>query len=85
MMWQNYFSARTQQEVLNILAIQNKKAKIISGDATVVLQSKNIQRIVPLEEFYTGVRKTILNPEEMVREVIFPALLKTRRGILVSL
>jgi hypothetical protein len=48
MMWQNYFSSRTQQEVHNILAVQNKKTKIISGDATVVLQSKNNEKIVPL-------------------------------------
>ncbi len=52
--------------------------------AQVTLRSKLDERIVPLKEFYTGVRKTVIKPEEMVVNISFPALDKksTRGGFL---
>jgi carbon-monoxide dehydrogenase medium subunit len=39
------------------------------------------ERVVPLEEFYLGVRRTVLKPNELVREIRFPALRSNARGI----
>ena len=42
--------------------------------AWVMLASVNGTRRVPLENFYTGVRKTVLQPDEMLVDIAFPAL-----------
>ena len=48
--------------------------------ASLVLRSKNGERIVPLQEFYLGVRKTVLKPDEMVVEILFPGMQKDQKG-----
>jgi carbon-monoxide dehydrogenase medium subunit len=40
--------------------------------AQVTLKSIESERTVPLDEFYTGVRKTVLKPGEVVSDVAFP-------------
>ncbi len=49
--------------------------------AELVLVSIEGERVVPLAEFYLGVRRTALRPGEMVREVRFPALREDQRGM----
>ena len=49
--------------------------------ASVTLRSKSGMRVVALDAFYTGVRKTVIRPDEMLVEISFPALDgKHRRG-----
>lgn len=48
--------------------------------ASVVLRSVGGERTVPLAEFYTGLRKTVMQPGEMLVDIHFPALPKTARG-----
>lgn len=43
-------------------------------DAELELRSVNGTRVVPLAEFHTGVRSTLLNPDELVTAVTFDAL-----------
>ncbi len=57
---------------------------LMALDATVHLQSKSGKRTVPLREFYTGVRKTIMRPDEMVVEIFFQGLPTTSRSIFVK-
>jgi carbon-monoxide dehydrogenase medium subunit len=52
--------------------------------ATVKLASADGQREVPLNQFYEGVRRTVMMPEEMLVEISFPALPSTARGIFVK-
>jgi len=53
--------------------------------ASVVLTSVRGIREVPLEEFYKGVRVTVMQPDEMMLEIYFPALEKNQRGTFYKL
>jgi xanthine dehydrogenase iron-sulfur cluster and FAD-binding subunit A len=53
--------------------------------AEVVVASANGERVVPLREFYAGFRKTVLQPDELLREIRFPALRDDQRGLFVKL
>lgn len=53
--------------------------------AQVTLASTNGHRTVPLTAFYTGVRRTVMQPEEMLVNIAFPALAADQRGIFVKL
>jgi len=48
--------------------------------ASVVLRSKSGSRVIPLSQFYLGVRKVDMRPEEMLVEITFPALKANQRG-----
>ncbi len=54
---------------------------LMALNASVVIQSSSGKRIVPLQDFYLGVRKTVLKSDEMVIEIQFPALPSQSRGM----
>jgi len=58
---------------------------LMALNASVTLVSKRGTRIVPLNKFYKGVRKTALRPDEMLTEISFPALKKTQRGAFIKI
>jgi carbon-monoxide dehydrogenase medium subunit len=49
--------------------------------AELVLKSAGGERVVPLDGFYVGVRRTVLAHNEMVTEIRFPALKPNQRGM----
>ena len=53
--------------------------------ASVILQSANGQRTITLNDFYTGVRKTVMQPDEMLVDISFPAMNSTQRGTFIKL
>ncbi len=53
--------------------------------AKITLVSAKKTRVVPLKKFYTGVRKTVMQADEMLVEISFPALTKTQRGAFIKL
>lgn len=58
---------------------------LVALDAALLLRSATGERVVPLGEFYLGVRRTALQPGELLAEISFPALSPTRRGIFLKL
>ena len=59
---------------------------LLAFGANVTLKSKTGERVVALKEFYTGVRKTVLQPDEMLVRISFPALdPMTQRGGFIKL
>lgn len=53
--------------------------------ARLLLRSAAGERQVALADFYTGVRKTVLQPEEMLVDISFPALKESQRGNYIKL
>ncbi len=58
---------------------------LLALGAEAVLVSVEGERVVPLRDFYTGVRRTVLRPNELLRELRFPALTDRQRGLYVKL
>lgn len=58
---------------------------LIALGATVTLKSIKGERVVPLEKFYLGVRQTIMLPEEMLVDIVFPALKGNQTGTFIKL
>ena len=53
--------------------------------AKVTLVSARKTRVVPLKKFYTGVRRTVMEADEMLVDIFFPALTKSQRGTFIKL
>jgi xanthine dehydrogenase iron-sulfur cluster and FAD-binding subunit A len=54
---------------------------LVALGASISLRSHTDERIIPLEKFYTGVRKTVMKPDEMLVDISFPAIaVETQRG-----
>jgi xanthine dehydrogenase iron-sulfur cluster and FAD-binding subunit A len=58
---------------------------LMALDAEVVLVSAAGERVVLLREFYPGFRQTAIRPDELLREVRFPALQAHQRGLFLKL
>src|SRR5512143_3719950 len=58
---------------------------LIALDAQLNLRSVRGERQLPLSEFYLGVRRVDLEPDEMLVDIAFPALSEEQRGTFVKL
>ncbi len=53
--------------------------------ASVRLASVRGERVIPLAEFYKGVRRTVMQPDEMLVDISFPGLRPNQRGSFIKL
>jgi xanthine dehydrogenase iron-sulfur cluster and FAD-binding subunit A len=58
---------------------------LMALNASVTLANIDGERRIALQEFYTGVRKTIMQPDEMLVDISFPALKADQRGTFIKL
>ncbi len=58
---------------------------LMALDAKVSLVSAEGQRVVALSDFYTGVRKTVMRPDEILVDIFFPAMTANQRGAFIKL
>ena len=53
--------------------------------ADVALRSARAERRVSLNELYTGVRRTVMQPDEMLVDIAFPAMTAVQKGISIKI
>ena len=58
---------------------------LMALNASVTLQSTKGARTIALKDFYTGVRKTVMQPDEMMVDISFPAMESSARGTFIKL
>jgi carbon-monoxide dehydrogenase medium subunit len=58
---------------------------LVALHANVVLQAVNGKRVIPLAEFHKGVRLNVMQADEMLVEINFPALRADQRGTFYKL
>ena len=58
---------------------------LMALNASVTLQSTKGTRTVALKDFYKGVRKTVMQPDEMLVDISFPAMKSRARGTFIKL
>ncbi|MBN2046947.1 MAG: FAD binding domain-containing protein [Anaerolineaceae bacterium] len=57
---------------------------LVALGASVVLRSSRGERIVPLDSFYLGVRKTVMEADELMIEVLIPPRSEQARGVFIK-
>jgi carbon-monoxide dehydrogenase medium subunit len=58
---------------------------LLALDADLTLRSTRGSRVVALRDFYTGVRRTVMAPDELVTEIAFAPLADDERGMFLKL
>jgi xanthine dehydrogenase iron-sulfur cluster and FAD-binding subunit A len=58
---------------------------LMALDAQVTLRSTGGERVVPIREFYTGVRRTVMQPDELLTDIAFKPLDADQRGMFIKL
>ncbi len=58
---------------------------LVALGAHVTLRSARGERTLPLPEFFKGVRKTAMEPDELLADICFPALGPSERGTFIKL
>lgn len=60
-------------------------APLMALGASLVLVSQQGERVVKMDDFYAGFRRTVLRANEMIREIRIPAMQAHQRGLFLKL
>jgi carbon-monoxide dehydrogenase medium subunit len=66
--------------VVNASPCSDMAPALLCLDARAVLASRNSEREVPLREFFTGVKRTVIRSDEILERIIVPAEAARARG-----
>ncbi len=58
---------------------------LLTLGASVKLRGPAGERILPMDKFFTGPRKTVMEPDEMLLEILVPKALPASRGVYLKL
>ncbi len=58
---------------------------LMALDARITLRSVSGERQIALADFHTGLRRTVMRPDELMTEIDFPAMRAGQRGIFLKL
>jgi xanthine dehydrogenase iron-sulfur cluster and FAD-binding subunit A len=58
---------------------------LVALESEIILTSMRGDRVLPLHDFYLGVRRTAIAPDELLREIRFPAMRENQRGRFIKL
>jgi xanthine dehydrogenase iron-sulfur cluster and FAD-binding subunit A len=58
---------------------------LMALDASLRLRSVHGERLVALRDFYLGVRRTVMEPDELLVEISFPAMQANQQGMFIKL
>ena len=58
---------------------------LMALDARIVLRSADSQRTIHIKEFFTGLRRTMMGPDELLVDIFFPALSPEARGTFIKI
>ncbi len=57
---------------------------LVALDAKLLIRSVRGSKVVSLSDFYIGVRRTILEPDEMITDIFFASLLPTQKSAFIK-
>lgn len=57
---------------------------LMALNASLVLSNTRGSRTAKIQDFYTGVRKTVMKPDEMLMEIVFPAIRKDQSAYYIK-
>ncbi len=58
---------------------------LMALNAEITLTTLEGERTIPLNQFYAGVRRTVMRPDELLTAISFPALAQNERGMFLKL
>jgi CO/xanthine dehydrogenase FAD-binding subunit len=71
--------------ICNAVPSADSAPPLLSLEAMLLCVSKKGQRVINIDEFFTGPNKCTLEPDEMLREIQIPALHENFRGAFIKL
>lgn len=71
--------------ICNAVPSADSAPALLALQASVKIRNVRSEKIIPLEDFFTGPRKTLLKPNELVLEIIVPKPAKETKGVYLKL
>lgn len=71
--------------ICNAVPSADSAPALLCLDARLLCVSKNGERLIDIEEFFTGPGETVLNPDELLKEIQIPLMPEKGQGVYIKL